>query len=63
MNKSAIIYLTEYCRAPILDGKRSRVTYPINFHVDFDSFSLQTNEIFEEEDLKNGFVQWVVGVQ
>lgn len=55
LNKSAITYLTEYCRAPISSNKRHKETTHFHFDADLDSISLQTKEIFDEKNLKEFF--------
>lgn len=49
MNPSAIIYRTEYCNVELELADSKKTMTPVDFHMDFDSFSITTNNSYPKE--------------
>mgnify|MGYP005854171799 CR=1 FL=1 len=62
-NPSAIICLTEYCKIylPRLERLDKKIAH-LHFNAEFDSFSMQSEKNFDEEEVKNLFCEFSSGI-
>lgn len=55
LNKSAIVFKTVYCSAPVPEGESSKEIKPFDSEIHLDSVSIQTDDVFDEERIVKFF--------